>query len=177
MKKIIVLLFIAAAIYSNEVIYVDPVNGAKMINPENNITVGFKSPVNFTESDINNSIIVSGSISGIHNGSVKILENGKKFIFKPEVLFTAGENISVKFTGVMSKMNNSSSKIKNYSFSISKQKLFIDPMKTLEKETGINFQQYQVPLSPPVLNVTVNNNPAPGKLFFAPFESIAYNTI
>ncbi len=175
MKKIIVLLFIAVAIYSNEVIYVDPVNGAKLINPENNITVGFKSPVNFTESDINSSLIVTGSVSGIHNGSVKILESGKKFIFKPEVLFTAGENISVKFTGVMSKMNNSGSKIKNYSFSISKQKLFIDPMKTLEKETGINFQQYQLPLSPPVLNVAVNNSPAPGKLFFAPLTGYESN--
>lgn len=180
---ILIFLLLTVKVYSIEIYnktsinYTDPVNGATLVKPENNITFGFNRSVNLSEIEIVNSLIVKGELSGIHNGTVKIIDEGKKFIFKPDLHFFYGEKVTVEFTGMLRKFNTFGSRIFNYTFHTSSENIAFDPVKNIEKETGINFNEGQLLFAPPVLNVTINNNPAPGMLFCAPLGGVPHITI
>lgn len=177
MKYILLSVLLTVSIYSNEIIYTDPVNGSGMILPENNITIGFNKPINYSATGLLQSIRVTGTSSGIHYGKILITENSKKIIFKPDRPFSEGEIVFAEFSGVLNEYNIPGSKIFKYSFCITGKKIYIDPVKTMEKETGLNLHNPQMLIAPPVLNITVNNSPAPGKLFLAPLAGYSYNTI
>ncbi len=178
MKYLLMFLLLTAFnLYSNEIIYTDPVNNAKLINPESRITFGFKNSVNLSITEIANSIRVNGSISGTHNGIIRIAGENKKIIFIPDLPFLANEIVYVEFSGLLKDQNNRNTKISGYNFTISPIKIQYDPIKGIEKETGMDLSSMDTPPVPPALNVTVNNNPAPGKLFFAPFTALSNITI
>ena len=117
MKYLLMFLLLTAFnLYSNEIIYTDPLNNAKLINPESSITLGFKNSVNLNITEIANSIRVNGSISGIHTGIVKIAGENKKVIFIPDLQFLANEIVYVEFSGLLKDQNNRNTKISGYNF-------------------------------------------------------------
>lgn len=183
MKYLLFIFYFSAALtYSYEVIYTDPVNGAELVRPENSITIGFSHAPAVNTYDLEGDIIVSGSISGKHNGRVIFRDDNKKIIFLPYEPFSYNEKVTVKFTGELSEYVTRDSKLYDFLFFTSSKNIVYDPFKGLERETGKSIQDpvFQDPVvffPPPVLNVTINNSPAEGSLFFAPFSVSAYITI
>ncbi len=178
MKYILfIMLFSGTAAFSNGVIYTDPVNGAMMVNTENSITIGLSHELTLIINDLYGNITVTGSLSGRHSGMILLKENNKKIIFIPDEHFSFGEKVIVKITGILNKHITTGNKPFNLTFYTSLKKIKYDPIKGLEKEAGIVFKNNLMFFPPPVLNVTINNSPAPGSLFFAPFSLSSYITI
>jgi hypothetical protein len=172
-----IFLFSGYVTFSNEIIYTDPVNGAKMVRIENNITIGFTNATVFNAQDLSGDIVVMGTLSGIHNGKILFRDNFKKIVFVPDKPFNLNEKVSVNFTGELRKYNSAGSKINNFVFYTTSKQITYDPLKGLEKETGILLQNPEMFFPPPVLNVIVDNSPSQGSMFFAPFSAASYITI
>jgi hypothetical protein len=171
------LFFLNSLIFSNEIIYTDPVNGASIVNIQNNITIGFSTDPVLDFNRLQSSIVVTGSISGNHSGKILFIDDNKKITFIPDEHFSLNEKVTVEFTGELSKFNKSGSKINNFTFYTSSKNINYDPVKGLEKETGVLLDKAEMFPPPPVLNVTVNNSPSAGQMFFAPFSAISNITI
>lgn len=176
MKFLILIIFISALrVYSNEIVYTDPINRAELISIENKIVIGFSEPISY---DINTcDFSVTGSLSGNHTGRILTVENSKKIIFEPDTPFSLNETVTVKLNGSLSKFNKAGIKFYRFSFRTTSRVINYDPFAGLERETGMIFYGDVMPVPPPVLNVTINNSPAAGSLFFAPFSVAAYITI
>ncbi|HMQ79635.1 MAG TPA: aryl-sulfate sulfotransferase [Ignavibacteria bacterium] len=178
MKFILSVIFlVSAAVYSNEIVYTDPVNGAEFISIENTIVIGFLRQVNYDDAAGNFS--VTGTLSGNHTGMLLLAENGKKIIFQPETPFSLNEVVTVKLNGKLSKFSKAGTKFSEFSFRTTPRVIKFDPVEGLERETGISINRTGIGMlaPPPVLNVTINNSPSAGSLFFAPFSVAAYITI
>lgn len=178
MKFILLYLLIAVKLFPNEIIYTDPVKGSIMVQPENNISIGYKDPLLVTNIDeILKCIKVEGSIGGIYNGSILITETNKKIIFKPNNPFLPGEKVNIELTAYLSKRNKTGTETYSYSFKIADKKIICDPVKTMERETGMILNTQVMQAAPPELIISVNNNPYPGKFFLAPLAGYSYNSI
>ena len=168
---------------ANKINYTDPVPEANYVSTENNIVIGFDKQINLKETEITNSISVTGTKSSLHEGTVTICKGKKKFIFQPSVPFEEGEKITVKLSGKLLQLLNTGNNDFSYWFNTSSYKASTNSyLKTgNDSGPGANFTQSNRLLDPPQLTVTVNDNPSPGYLFLAPFSTssyliIAYNT-
>ena len=108
---------------NNKINYFEPIPGASFVNENNNIILGFEKQINLKESDLMNCLIVIGSQSSMHNGTVIICSDRKKIIFKPSFPFMIGEEIIIKLTGKLLKTISSGEKEVSYKFNISPQKI------------------------------------------------------
>jgi hypothetical protein len=181
MKNFIIVLSVLAlstlSYSANRLNYIDPMPEANYVSTGNNIVIGFDKKINLKETEIINSISVTGSKSLQHKEAVTICEGKKKFIFNPSVPFQEGEKITVKLNGKLLQLLNAGSKEYSYWFNTSPHKASTDSfIKTGNNSgSGANFTQSNRVLDPPPqLTVTVNNNPAEGYLFLAPFSTSSY---
>ena len=100
MKKLYAILFFIffttclVSVYSG-INYTDPVNGAKYINPENGIIIGFSSPLNSVKYS-SELLRVSGGISGVHSGTITFTKDRTKLLFKPDNSFIETEKVTVQ---------------------------------------------------------------------------------
>jgi len=164
-------------IYSNEIIYTDPTNGAVLVNTENSIILGFSSAISVNTDNPEKLLIVKGSGSGFHGGKIKLIDNSKKLVFKPNVPFSYNEEVTVVLLGELAEYRKKNTSLYIITFRTSPRKIIYDPVKGLEKETGLKFQVPHLMAPLPVLNVTINNSPAAGSLFFAPFSAASFISI
>lgn len=174
---ILSLLVLLSSSYSNNKInYIDPKPEANYINTGNNIVIGFDKQIMLNETEIINSISVTGSKSMRHEGTVTICSGKKKLIFKPSVAFQEGEKVTVKLTGKLQQFLNAGSGEYEYWFNTSSRKASTNLLKKTGNDFGVgaDFSESNRLLEPPQLTVTVNNNPAEGYLFLAPFSSNSY---
>lgn len=178
MKYFLFIFFISGMVtFSNEIVYTDPVNGAHLVNVENCITFGLSRTSNLRISELEDNIIVIGTQSGKHSGKITLQENSKKIIFIPDEHFSLNEIVRVKLTGVLSKLIPENSELENFTFKTTSKKIKYDPIRGLERETGILIQNPGMFFPPPALNVSIYNSPAAGSMLFAPFSASAYITI
>ncbi len=161
---------------ANRLNYTDPMPEANYVSTENDIVIGFDKQINLNETEIVNSISVTGSKSLQHEGNVTICEGKKKFIFKPSVPFKEREKITVKLRGKLLRLLNVESKEYSYWFNTSSREVSTNQYKSTisNSNPGTNFTENNRVLDPPLLTITVSNNPAEGYLFLAPFSSSSY---
>lgn len=173
--------FLTSSLHSN-LIYKDPPENSKFVKTASGLILGFNKILPKFNADLNNNIIITGSKSGIHRFFYKISADNKRILIDPDNDFEFDERISVKIIPD-SKLN---------SCGISGEiEYFFDTEKQPVKSSGNNksyseFHSYQLfnnyfSLTPdelPQLNVTVNNSPAPGKVFLSnfPFSNNIPNT-
>jgi hypothetical protein len=168
------LLLLSYSRSANKINYLDPVTNANLVSINNNIIIGFDEPIYLNESDILNSIKVIGSQSALHDGSIMICDNLKKIIFKPRVPYDYDEKVTVKITGKLLKVLNSSQKEFTYSFKTSLQKIDREAIRSLSDETSnlqIQGGYSNVPPQLPQITVTIDNNPTPGNIFLSNYHS------
>lgn len=174
-KKLLVILFLFFAFGLNaKIIYVQPVQNAEYVSIDNNIIIGFDNAISNT--DLNSLITITGSKSGIHTGKIILTEDRKKIIFNPHQPFVFNEEVYVKLNFPQTsayKSNNIS-----YSFNTQISKPEWDHRRNLtgESETMLNNNSGLTGLyaTLPALNVTISNNPSPGRLFLTNFPNGSY---
>ncbi|MGA9294250.1 MAG: aryl-sulfate sulfotransferase [Ignavibacteriaceae bacterium] len=176
--------------------YISPMPSSKLNSTGTNIIIRYGNA--FNNSLLNDSSVfyVSGSKSGHHLGKTILAEKGKTLIFKPVEPFSDGEIVLVKLSGDLttvagekipglqfyfetSKVNLNEeirSNPEKYSYLLDSDysaagsdKKFNLPQKVTEQK-AYTLQKDSLPEDYPDISVSTVNNPAPGELFFTPFD-------
>lgn len=175
--------------------YLFPIPGSKLNSIETNIIIRFGDP--FENYGLENSIIVRGSKSGLHNGKIILAENNRTLIFKPNNLFADEEVITVELNKNLRTVSNEQIPALQYSFETSKinvnKRIKSDPDKYFELlnsdfkiDKGLplqknisqqdildrktyTIQKDSLPIDFPELVVDSLDNPTPGYIFLTPF--------
>jgi len=169
----------AAVTFGNaqENIYNSPIDNATLVNSSENVIVRFISEE--VTSVSNFELSVTKSDWSIVEGVTKILNDGKTLVFDPKIDFDAGDQISVRLLN-----KNHNKLVKQFSFSVDPSPINeSDRIRNIERirreEFGFDYRLNQesiksiaaLPVIEPEITIHVNNNPAPGTIFFGNFAA------
>ena len=180
----IFIILLNISVFSQSFVYISPQNNSTLVSLNTNIIL--KSDENIDPSSLSqNEFSVYGSITGVHQGIVKLSDDNKTILFIPSIPFSANEEVnftlnqgikttagltlppvSIKFqtTSLSQKINiNPLSLIANGSFNYpaAPQKLY----KSIPKISSIA----SLPADFPKITIDSSNNPEDGKIFLANF--------
>jgi hypothetical protein len=169
----LIVIYSLSSYSGNKINYIEPRPGSNFVNINDNIIIGFEKEIRMSEHEISNCIIIYGSESKRHEVRVLICPDRKKVLFKPLKAFNYNEKVDVKIEGEFLRTVSSARKVYEYSFTTSDSK----PESRILKQTENIYPQLTDLLDPPLLNVTINNNPSEGFIFTAPWAGTTYLTI
>lgn len=179
--------------------YISPVPSSKLNSAGTNIIIRYRNA--FDKSILNNNSVlyVSGSKSGHHSGKLFLAEKGKTLIFNPEKSFADGENITVRLTGNLQTISGEEIPMLQFSFETSKVNLnretaynpakyykllnpdfdiagsqYSQKINSLKEEPNLQthtIQKDSLPNDFPKITVSSIHDPAPGNIFFTPYEN------
>ena len=168
--------------------YISPVPGSALNQPETNIIIRYGTAYDLNSIGDDQILEVKGSKSGFHSGKIKTVENDKTILFKPDFHFTEGETVTVKLIRPIITVDGNLLPELNFNFRITEKNLNKSRIKDLKKylpeyiyselrsdiERHNNFSSViaindSLPEDFPPISVNVNENPAPGMIFFSPF--------
>ncbi len=164
--------------------YQSPVPGALYITPETNVILRMSDEVDAAYLLSHPVLNVSGSISGAHTGTVRVVSDGRTILFKPCEPFSAGETVVIAAPeGIRSASGFVSAPIHS-SCSISKVRLQQGAVSDVDEaglEAPTQFSQTgpeplsiagtdTLPLDFPYINTTIRGAIAPGKVFLSNFK-------
>ncbi len=162
--------------------YLSPQDGSKFINPENTIVLRHGG-ISIQAQTLSKSLSVTGSLSGLIKGELKLANDGRTFVFYPGHPFKMGEEIAVKVSTLRSLEKGTFINDTSFSFMISKNKSpdFInsalssdlhlqgDSMQNIEQSSSLNQSAKGFPHSDidtpddfPGLEILHYTQPAPG---------------
>ena len=184
---VFILLF-SFPLFSQSFQFVSPKDNSTLISLSTNLI--FTSSEKIDELSLTaNDFIVNGSISGIHNGVVKLANNGHTILFIPSSPYSANEDVAVTVkSGIKTIEGNSFSQFSfHFRTTPLSQQININPLtylgdgslaksinlKVLSKSTSPKFTSGSLPLDFPKITVDSSNNPADGKIFLANFSTAA----
>jgi hypothetical protein len=199
-KFVLVTIILFCAIINNfgqQIIYTSPKNNASYVSLHTSIIL--KSNSKIDAQTLNTEFIqVSGNKSGIHNGTIKLSDDEKTIIFKPESNFTAAEEVNVKIGKGIKTIDGQYIKPLSFKFKTTplSQPIAINPLSLVEG----NVQKYKTNIEPttllfpkknnldslpadfPKLTIGISNNPSNEKIFLANFpfsgsDSLGYYLI
>lgn len=159
-----------------EIVYVDPVRNAKLVNIETGIIIGFDKVLE--SPDLNSVINVRGELSGIHTGKTILTSDRKKIIFKPDVPFAFNEKVEVKVNSLKN-IPGSGNRL-TYTFHTQIRKAGTDLsssiLREIEKSANAGLKENSDSSTIPSLTVNISNNPSPGNLYLSnfPYLDIPY---
>ena len=190
---------LAQNINDKEFQYISPVPSSKLNSTGTNIIIRYGSTINKSLMDNTSTLYVSGSKSGHHSGKLVLAENGKTLLFIPDILFSDCEVVTVKLTGNLETISGEKIPMLQFSFETSKVNLNKEIKSNPEKyyrllntdfgiantrysqkinslQPGFIQKNYSVekdslPGDFPKITVSSIHNPAPGKIFFSPFDT------
>jgi methionine-rich copper-binding protein CopC len=173
-QYILALLFTAAnvSIGFSDVTYSDPVPNARFVSVQNSIIIGFSERLSAKQSGA--ILNITGSKSGKIDGRYIFTEDNKKILFIPGTDFKYEEIIHVKLNPGVKYKNGAPVSSFSFTFTVQSQK----PAER-NNSTGNTYNgNYFPPFNPyfdnsgddlPIVNISIINNPAPGRLFFSNF--------
>jgi hypothetical protein len=168
--------------------YISPVPGSALNQPETNIIIRYGTVYDLNSIGDERILEVEGSKSGLHTGKIKTVENDKTILFIPDIHFTEGETVTVKLIKDIITVDGDLLPELNFNFRITEKNL----NKLIRAKPKNRFLEYisselhsapannnflnpviefndTLPEDFPPISVNVNNNPAPGMIFFSPF--------
>ncbi len=159
---------------AEENIYNSPIDNATLVKSSENVIVRFLSEdISYNEY----LLIVTNSDGLIVEGVTKMLNDGKTIIFDPHKDFRTGDQITVRIHS-----NIENILVKEFSFTVDPSPINdtgrIRNIERIRKEEfGFDYRlnneradRYNaLPVIEPEITVHVNNNPAPGTIFFGNF--------
>ena len=190
---IIILIFIInSAVFSQSFVYISPQNNSTLVSLYTNIIL--KSDENLDPSSITlNKFSVSGSISGVHQGIVKLSDDNKTILFIPSTPFSANEEVRVIVNQGIKATNGQTLPIVSINFHITPntQKISINPLsliangsfkyspapQTLYKSIPEISSTSSLPVDFPKITIDSSNNPSEGKIFLANFAIVPNDSI
>ncbi|HUM46897.1 MAG TPA: aryl-sulfate sulfotransferase, partial [Chitinophagales bacterium] len=185
MKFILLLLFSLSLSHVTlaQFSYINPLPGSNGHYPQTSILLKNGNFIDWESSAKEKFVEINGSKSGKHNWSGRLSDDHKTIIVKPETIFEYGETVSVTVYPKIRKENGEKINGLSFSFGIrekttpeeeerirqAKLQFFIDEYGY--DPTAKNPQKITYPLdSMPTFTITVNNNPAPGRIFYTNHE-------
>lgn len=167
----ILLLPLFNTLRANTAGYISPVPDSKYNNENTNIIIGYSNRLNSGDISTSN-IVVTGSISGVHAGSLFLAEKNYKLIFKPDVPFAIGEKVTV--SGIKD-VNDFSffirNKIIDNSINYNPEAQIIKSSKT----TPFHIDNFIKPNNLPTLTIYNAGVTAPGSIFISNFNALYGN--
>jgi len=180
---------------NKNIIYLSPLPNSKMNSSSTNIIIRAKIILN--PSTINsNEFIIRGSLSGLHSGLVKLVDDGRTIIFTPFQKFHAGELVTVDLKSGIEEITGNKIGECKFHFLISKLSMnsykFIKPflLKEIKSEINKGDKNYNLktelkiqkiyntnsslPNDFPQITISNLTNPSPGYIFMASFDPSAF---
>ncbi|MGB3075805.1 MAG: arylsulfotransferase family protein [Chitinophagales bacterium] len=163
--------------------YVNPLPGSSSHHPQT--TILLKNGNAMDRESINNQqfVEITGSKSGKHNWTALLSDDDKTIIVKPEVPFFFEETVTVNVHSTLLKENGEKINGITFSFGIrakttgEQEKLIrLAKLQNFIDEYGYDpsrkdAQKITYPLdSMPTYTISINNNPAPGRIFYSNHE-------
>ncbi len=169
-------------IFSQSFEYISPKNNSKYVSLSNNIIL--KSFEFIDESSITqNEFIVRGSKSGIHNGSVKLSDDGKTILYIPKIKFLPNEKVNIEIKPGIKTISGKEFSETSFHFQTTRLSHPIDEQSLLfanntqinnsngsEKYKSINPRSETsdtLPSDFPEIQIDSSNGPADGEIFIA----------
>ena len=164
--------------------FISPLPGSKLIMPENNIIIRQGDIVDRTTIK-EASIVVVGSISGVHSGEFFLSDDMRTLLFIPSNYFTPGEKVNVKlYSGIYTANGDMLSPI-TFDFYISqtiseneRDKALMDVSDFPKSKVSTKYETNTLKINKDINdglpedypNITVNmsNNPSEGFIFLSP---------
>ncbi len=100
-----------------QVTYLSPMPGAREILPQTNVIVRFGTTIG-SEFGALPSILVAGSVSGPHPGSLVLTDDGRTLVFNPSREFAWGERVTVLVARPPASTGSDPEPLTSFSFSI-----------------------------------------------------------
>jgi len=190
LSSINVELAVTQSINVNEFQYLSPKPNSSLVSPWINIIIRYGELINANTIKDPNLMTVTGTTSGIHNGDISLLDDGKTIIFKPNDSFSEGEKVSVKLRSGLKTINNDDIGKLEYQFYVSdswqknilndNSNILFNEIKLMNPDLGnndltptkINRNKVQPEIDSlelPNLYVTISNDPTEGYIFVSPW--------
>jgi Arylsulfotransferase (ASST)/Secretion system C-terminal sorting domain/Bacterial Ig-like domain len=178
------LLFFNNTAFSQTFDYISPKNNSSLVSLNSNIIL--RSNENVDPASLSsNEFSVSGSISGQHQGTVKLSDDNKTVLFFPVEPFSPNENVSIVINQGIKTTDGSflpSVRI-NFKTTQLSQGIYINPLSlvgnsylvnsiTLNKSPNVLYKlnaANNLPSDFPAITVDSSNNPSSGNIFLANF--------
>lgn len=192
MKLIRILLLITVILCSlkiqaQSISYISPVPNSQFNSRETNIIL--RSADKIEESSVStNAIRVTGSVSGIHTGSLTLSDDQHTLLFRSNRSFTPSEEVTVVFKGEIKTVYGTNVDLKIFSFMISRiaesltQKYTVtETGEVIERSKQLMNKQIiplmaetdTLPADFPKIKRDTTNNPAPGYYFLGTADDVA----
>jgi hypothetical protein len=169
--------------------YIFPIPYSTQLPPEENIIIRQGEVIDRSTLNELNRIEVIGSQNFEYNGKLILSTDLKTLIFDPEVPFSLGEEVTVKYDGGIKTMGGNELLPIEFSFKVTEQPFdYISPYEleriynisgseTIKKNNRVTkFEKPKInsdlPDNFPQINVTISDNPAPGYIFLNPKDEI-----
>ncbi|MBX7110207.1 MAG: aryl-sulfate sulfotransferase [Chitinophagales bacterium] len=159
--------------------YINPKPGSQYRNPQTNIILKNGNLIDRSSVSGKNLVEISGSASGRHSWTARLSDDNKTVVIKPSPVFDFGETVTVTVNSGLRKMNGEKVEGFTFIFQIRNKPTPEDEVayaemrkQSLQEVMGYssaekNPDDITYPLdSMPVYVISVNNNPAPGQIFY-----------
>lgn len=170
-KHILALLFIIFQVYlaHSQIIYTSPVDKSELNRPETKIIIKFDRKI--SSLNIGDLFSIQGTNSrNNYNYSYKLINNGKTVLLFPSEPFKLNDHITIELLTPISFTDKTHLNNWQLKFQISK----VIPV----SDSTFQSTEHKLISTPdnfPSISVTINNNPAPGKIFFYNISELATN--
>lgn len=187
---ICILLFSSSLLFSQSFVYVSPKENSILVSLNTNIIL--RSNVDVDKSSLSaNEFSVTGTISGMHQGTVKLSDDNKTILFIPSSKFMANEEVSVVINAGIKTLDGQSLPPVSIHFKTTplSQSININPLTLMGNGSMYNaiaanklsksivrIAANNLPSDFPKIRIDSVNNPADGKIFLANFSVAANDT-
>lgn len=155
---------------SSQILYYEPRPNSQFVKTSGNIILGFENQL--SDNIPENLISIIGSKSGHHSAEFTFTENNRKLIINPDNDFLPDENVAVTVQPYNIFSDNRFFSGIAYSFKTESIRKSVSSFKENPELYSYRLFENGLKLTPdelPQLSVTVNNSPAPGKIFMSNF--------
>jgi len=148
-----------------------PMDGSCYVPPKAPIIVRISSALSAPEVS-SQEFQVSGSLSGLHSGTVTLSDDHRTFVFRPDAAFVPNETVRVRFQDMASERSGQPV-VFSYQISPPAEHWTADDRSPfVEQPSTLNLDvTTSLPSDWPAMNVDSMDHPAPGKLFLATFSA------
>jgi len=151
-----------------------PMDGSRYIPAHSVIIVRSAAPI-VPSSVSSEAFVVAGSASGVHAGTVRVSDDGRTIIFRPNEPFAPGETVTVHSGDGIATFNGQFCEPVSFSFEISAVTMnreVNNGSPYIEPPSQVNLNSpASLPTDWPMMTVLTDDHPAPGKLFLATFSA------
>ena len=187
-----ILFCLISIITSAQFTYISPMPGTDLHNRETNIILKNGTWIDKESVQDHNLVEIQGSLSGNHDWIARLSDDRKTVVIIPKPVFSYGETVTVTVHSKLKDTEGGSVKGKSFNFKIKTEptpeqleRYRLARIQTFTEEYGFNPYESNEPGttrdkddttatypldSMPKWTISINNNPAPGQIFFTNHE-------